>query len=328
MNTLIYLISFLILFLISIPLHEFGHLVCGLLSGYKFLSFRIGPFVWTKLDGKINFAFSRLSFAAGQCLMSPPEKEEDFKFILYNLGGGLFNFFLGAIFLVMFIISSDEQVVYSIAFGGIVSSFSMAFFNLVPIKQGGVPNDGYNVYCALKSKEAKHGFFVMLKTNEETVQGKRYRDYSSQAFEVDDQADLKNIFIVNLLTLQAARLYDLGKYDESIAVYDKVDLNALPLFYRNSIYLDFLYYYIIHNPSSEKARDLHSKKKMASFLKMGIPTCTRVDAAYEFFINGDKEKGEALLESAKKQLSSFPNDGVVAMEGEYIADLENRMKNL
>ncbi|MDE6379059.1 MAG: hypothetical protein K2L11_01195, partial [Muribaculaceae bacterium] len=28
-------------FVILVPIHELGHLVCGLLSGYKFVSFRI-----------------------------------------------------------------------------------------------------------------------------------------------------------------------------------------------------------------------------------------------------------------------------------------------
>ena len=34
-------------------IHEAGHLVFGLLSGYQYCSFRIGSFMWIKQDGKI-----------------------------------------------------------------------------------------------------------------------------------------------------------------------------------------------------------------------------------------------------------------------------------
>jgi len=35
-----------------IILHEAGHLVGGLLSGYKFISFRVGSFALVRRDGK------------------------------------------------------------------------------------------------------------------------------------------------------------------------------------------------------------------------------------------------------------------------------------
>ena len=37
----------------SVIIHESGHLVMGLRSGYDFVSFRIGSFVWIKQDGKL-----------------------------------------------------------------------------------------------------------------------------------------------------------------------------------------------------------------------------------------------------------------------------------
>ena len=46
-------------FLVETVIHEAGHLVFGLLSGYSFLSFRIGGFAWVKADGKVRFARHR-----------------------------------------------------------------------------------------------------------------------------------------------------------------------------------------------------------------------------------------------------------------------------
>ena len=46
-----------------IILHEAGHLICGLLSGYKFSSFRIGSLILYKSRGKLHFG--RLLMLAG-----------------------------------------------------------------------------------------------------------------------------------------------------------------------------------------------------------------------------------------------------------------------
>ena len=46
----VYLATFL-----QILFHEGGHLVFGLLSGYRFSSFRIGSLMWIEQDGKMKF---------------------------------------------------------------------------------------------------------------------------------------------------------------------------------------------------------------------------------------------------------------------------------
>ena len=83
---------FLIGYILHIFIHEGGHLIFGLLSGYEFVSFRVGSFVLIREDGKFRFKRYNIPGTAGQCLMMPPEKKEgSFPFILYNLGGALTN---------------------------------------------------------------------------------------------------------------------------------------------------------------------------------------------------------------------------------------------
>ena len=56
-------------------IHEAGHLVFGLLTCYRFVSFRI--FNLTIINKAGKFAFRRFSVlgTAGQCLMSPPARK-------------------------------------------------------------------------------------------------------------------------------------------------------------------------------------------------------------------------------------------------------------
>ena len=53
--------------------HEAGHLVFGLLTGYGFCSFRIFSFMWVKDGEKLKLRRLSLAGTGGQCLMSPPD---------------------------------------------------------------------------------------------------------------------------------------------------------------------------------------------------------------------------------------------------------------
>ena len=86
-------LSVFISFFLHIILHEGGHLVCGLLSGYRFVSYRAGSIIWVKQGKQIVRKKFSIPGTGGQCLLDPPEPEEDGSFpsLLYNLGGGLSN---------------------------------------------------------------------------------------------------------------------------------------------------------------------------------------------------------------------------------------------
>ena len=40
--------AFILAYFVSIALHEGGHLVCGLMSGYRFVSYRLGGILWRR----------------------------------------------------------------------------------------------------------------------------------------------------------------------------------------------------------------------------------------------------------------------------------------
>ena len=89
-------------------IHEGGHLVFGLLTGYKFISFRVGSFMLKKEDKKLVFKRFTLAGTGGQCLMSPPElKNERMPYVMYNLGGALMNIVFSIITGVLMILTKD-----------------------------------------------------------------------------------------------------------------------------------------------------------------------------------------------------------------------------
>lgn len=319
-----YFIFYFIFVILSVPIHELGHMIFGLVTGYKFSSFRLFSFVWFKENGKLVFKRSSSRFIAGQCLMIPTDDEKKFKFLLYNFGGGFLNLIVAGIFLICMIILKEDKILNPIFLAGITANAIIGLVNLIPINSF-LPNDGMNAIVALKSKEAKHGFYIMLHINDELMKGRRFKDFHDEAFKYPKSVDLDNYLVAYILMCEATRLYDLGQYDASIETYNRLNIEKLQVYYRCSILLDYLYYYIVHDKNFKKATEIYVDKKMVQFLKMGIPQVTRVLSAYEFFINNDKEKGKSLLERAKKQIESYPSEGVRLMENDYLMKLEKMM---
>jgi len=83
---------------INMILHELGHLICGLRSGYEFVSFRISGTLFLRENGKLVRRHFKVPGIPGQCLMNPPEPVDgQFPHRLYHLGGCLANLLCGAL---------------------------------------------------------------------------------------------------------------------------------------------------------------------------------------------------------------------------------------
>jgi hypothetical protein len=316
-----FLLSYTIAYVISIPLHEAGHLLFGLLTGFRFHSFRLLSCVWIKEDGILVRKKSK-SVAIGQCLMSPPNQENNFKFVLYNLGGGLLNFFCFFIAFLLFIVLRGDDIAEIILIGFFVANLVLSVMSLVPMCFR-LPNDGYNVLKASRSPDAKHGMYLMLRVNDEIANGKRYREYDEDAFGVSDTAKLSNCFVAYIVMCEAARLYDLGRYADSICTLQRIPIDKIPRYYRNLICIEYIYDALVHNPDLGRARELYAQEGMKMLFRMGTPSLFRVQSAYSFFAKNNKSEAEDFFIKAKRSLATYKNKGMCIMEAEYIHELEN-----
>ena len=98
---LVLLLLLVLAYVLQVVVHEGGHLVCGLLTGYRALSFRIGRVLLVKLDGRWRLRAYHIPGTGGQCLMAPPAQENP-PYRLYHLGGGLANLLLSLLALAVF----------------------------------------------------------------------------------------------------------------------------------------------------------------------------------------------------------------------------------
>lgn len=78
-----------IMILVQMVIHEAGHLVFGLASGYRFSSFRIMNFMWLKENGKIRHRRFSLAGTGGQCLMGRRICRMGKSRLFYTISAGL-----------------------------------------------------------------------------------------------------------------------------------------------------------------------------------------------------------------------------------------------
>ena len=78
--------------ILQILVHEAGHLVFGLATGYRFISFTVLNFRIYKHGKKISVGKSSVAGAGGQCLMEPAfEESNSIPYFWYNAGGAIFR---------------------------------------------------------------------------------------------------------------------------------------------------------------------------------------------------------------------------------------------
>lgn len=312
------ILLFFLGYLIHIIIHEAGHLIFGLMSGYSFVSFRIGSFTIIKEQGKIRYKKFSIPGTAGQCLMMPPKvKDGKFPFIMYNYGGGLMNLIVAGVGILLTILMEGMPIFISaililMSAGGIFAGIT----NLVPLKIG-VSNDGYNVISMLKDENARRGFYVLLRVNGLQSQGMRMKDMDLEAFKINEGSDLTNPLNTSLKLLEYNWYLDNLDFESArqcmedfVPWMDKI----IPLF-RYEIKCERMFLELIGSCNKEVIDSIYDKE-----LRKYLKACKfmlgkkRVMMAYEFFYNNNNEKALNYYEDTIKLSKKYPVKGDADME--------------
>lgn len=145
-------IKMLLAFVISILIHELGHLFFGLICSRKFQSIRILGLTLKKEDAKYRFTKNKSkSPGIGQVVTTNYGKYDNTKFILYNLGGLIFWF----ITLIILFSTNKAPYLRSITLG-------LTLIELVPMRyaSGMGGNDIYNILSLIFSPNIRSSFKV------------------------------------------------------------------------------------------------------------------------------------------------------------------------
>lgn len=314
------LFSLLILaYLVQIVLHELGHLVFGLASGYTFVSFRVGSLTVVKDDGKFRLKKYNIPGTGGQCLMMPPEqKNGKYPYVIYNLGGVLFNFILSILALLPIIFVEDLSAgVWALLVLFIIAGVIGVLTNGIPLKIGGIANDASNILSLNKDPSAREGFYLQLRVNGLQSAGMRIKDMDHKLFKLDADADLSNPLNTGIKLMEHNWYLDNQDFANARAVLESLVpyFNKLLPLYVYEINSERIFLELIGDNDKELIDRLYTKT-LQKYIKQSkfMMNKTRLMLAYEAFYNMDRSKAEDQYNLLRKMYDNYPNKGETDME--------------
>ena len=311
---LVLLLLLVLAYVLQVVVHEGGHLVCGLLTGYRALSFRIGRMLLVKLDGRWKLRAYHIPGTGGQCLMAPPAQENP-PYRLYHLGGGLANLLLAALALPLCLWT---QLLPLQVFCGMLAVFGlwMAAANLIPMKSGGIGNDGYNAKYLGKDPLAQRCLSAQLWMNASLLEGYSLADMPEEWFALPQGADLGNPMIAGTAMQAASRLIALGELEEADgavrALLARDDLLGL---YRLELAGEAIYCALVlgRRREAERLYTPEVRRYWKQTLKY-YPSRVRQAYAWALLAEGDRAEGEKLRRLFEKVAARSPYTGELAGE--------------
>lgn len=322
-------IGMYVAFFLHILIHEAGHLIFGLLTGYKFSSFRIFSFIWLKENGKVKFKKLNIPGTAGQCLMIPPDmKDGKFPIVLYNLGGSLINVIAGAFFFVGYSICSDSLFISSLLMIFAVVGFMTAMMNGIPMRMGMVDNDGYNALTLSKNPEALEAFWFQLKLVEQISTGIRLKDMPSEWFTLPSDKAMKNSMVAIKAVFVCNRLMDEERFEDADALMEhilSIDSGITGL-HHNLLICDRIFVELITKNRPEVIEHMLTKelKKLMKAMKR-YPSILRTEYALALLFEKNTTKAEAIENDFEKSAKSYPYPQEVESEKALIKLVQSKL---
>lgn len=305
-----------------IAIHEAGHLIFGLLTGYGFSSYRLGSFMWLMEDGKLRFRRLSIPGTGGQCLMTPPDiVEGKIPYVLYNLGGCILNTVTALIALVLWLVLPKDSVISVLLAMTALFGLILAASNGIPMRMGGVDNDGRNALMLGKHPKAMRAFWLQLKVNEQLARGIRLKDMPEEWFAAPRQEDMDNSMIAAQAVFGVNRLMDEGRLTEARDRMEELlrQDSAMIGLHRNLLVCDLVFCELTGENRPEKISELLTKEQRKFMQAMRkYLSVLRTGYALALLAEKDMEKAKKLLEQFEKAAKSYPYPCEVRSEWELI----------
>lgn len=321
------LVGLYVIFFLEIVLHEAGHLVFGLLTGYGFVSFRVGSLMLLKNEQGWRVRKFRLGGTGGQCLLDPPPiVDGKMPHVLYHLGGVIVNLITAVVCFGCTFLCEDGTLVHALLVTAACVGLLFALTNGLPVPMEQA-NDGRNALDLGKEPEALAAFRTQLVVNKLNVNGMRLKDMPAEYFVWPGQESRSNVLIAGIAILCANRLLDGHRFGECAARLDEMladEPEKLPGMFRKLLLNDRIYLHLLEG-ESEIAQQLMTKEQLKFMRVMnGQLPIHRTAYAYALLAEGNSANAERALEEFEEAAKNYPHEQEIASERELIALAQQR----
>lgn len=315
---IVILVWFYLAYFIELIIHEAGHMVMGMLTGYEFLSFRVGNFTIVKENGRLTRKKFSIPGTAGQCLLKPKECEdpENQPFFWYHFGGIFFNLLTGAAALIPAVLSNNTYIAAAAVLFA-AAAFMIAVINGVPIKINGMPNDGRNIMTLMKEPAARTAVYKNFLANAKLYSGERMENLPELVFGTEEEKKTEH---GTALTLTEGTFYMYRRqFERAEEIFRAVaeDENAVLVYYMEAK-CELLFCMIMRGAEREEIDGIYDKELQKYIKSTGKVMITRKRLMYAYYLLAEKspEKAAAEYEAALKMEKTYPS------RGEYLSETE------
>lgn len=303
--------------IINVILHEFGHLLFGLLTGYHFISFRIFNLTIIKEQGKLKLKSAKFDLG-GQCLMIPPDRDKT-PWFWYNIGGVIMNKILFIIFLVLAFTLLLDSVGFILICVVSLTSYLVVVSNGIPLKT--LPNDMGNIVNLFHSSKTKKSFVNQLKIVGFLQQGGSYSEIPQEWLQIEKNIDFNVAMNQFFELIKVDICYEVLDFDGANKCFEQISEKKYQLspFYKFNVDCEKAFLSIIGIGNQENINFLYDAKNIKTInsqIKGKNITKIRLMYAFNLLHNHDLIKAVEMQGAFEKATKSFP----------YVADIESEKK--
>jgi len=318
------IVSAVVAFFLQVIVHEAGHLVAGLLTGYRFVSFRIFSLALIRHQGKLLWRRFTIGGTAGQCLMAPPARPLDaIDTRWYNLGGVLANVLVATIATVVLLCCDAPAWICPLLALLAVIGFFFALLNGIPLRLSGISNDGYNMVHLERSPGNKRLLCQLLEANALLQEGVRPRDVPATMFDDNTPVDWSDDIQANWQLMVVSRLEDQRRWEDAYQLLSEaVTAKGILPIIDNELRLEMIFVCLVTGRVDE-ARALYTDR-LKQYLHQYMPTQSgkqRVQYAITLLLDHDPAAAHTLLATLRTHRGDYILQGETTMDLELMEEL-------
>lgn len=312
-----------------VTIHEGGHLVCGLLSGYRFVSFRLFNLTVIRSEGKLRVKHFAVAGTGGQCLLSPPDLPlKDIPVVWYNFGGILATIAAGLIVLPLLWIHTLPPLLYESVVIFLLTDLFLILTNGIPMQTGGIGNDASNIIMLRKNETSKRALMLQLRSNALIQEGVRPKDMPAEWFVTEGEPDYRNPLEVSIPLMEASRLIDEMKWDEAHAAFGRIYIHKAELMplYTLETACELVFTSLVTG-DTDRARELYDtklKRYIETYRKV-MSSKERILCAVALHLENDPGKARSIYDTLARRRDSYLLQGEVKSD---LAIMDTMLKNI
>lgn len=314
-------VSLFVGFFLNTVLHEAGHLVGGLLTGYRFLMFRVFSYTLTKDSDGYKWKRFGISGTMGQCIMMPPVgcQPDKVPYFWYNAGGVIVNLIIIIASGLPLLLLELSTFWYSLCVMLAATGAYVFLLNAIPVCIGGIPNDGKNILDMWRHPEQRVSFVRMMDVAAEQAFGKRLMQMPSEWFVDEPLTQEPSVMQISDRILYESWLIDHMQLDEARKVTEEIMSigDKLPGLYKQEVACDRLILELATLNRADVIEQLWTKplqryvRQMANYSPMKQATLF----AYELIANQNPGEAQKHYDEviARKDRYTSPGEALTAI---------------